>query len=93
MINLIAEFIAKSVQKYLSNDKEENAKDDVAQGPPILQGPHNQNDLAGDIDKQEKSVDNVEDDKECHGLGGTQSDPTLECADRDAAGHDEHQYC
>ncbi|KAH6603697.1 hypothetical protein Trco_008472 [Trichoderma cornu-damae] len=77
---------AESIENDLPGDEEEDAKGDVAQGPPVLQRPNHKQDLHADVDEQLDGVEQIQDDEEPDGVGRTKPGPSLEGRQRDEEG-------
>lgn len=67
----------------MADDKEEDAKRNVAERPAVLQGARNEEDLHYDVDKQLNGVQQVQDDKQADRVGGRKTSPALKSADGD----------
>lgn len=77
-----ADLRADGVQNDLAHDEEEDAKGDVAQRPAVLQSPDDKEDLECDVDEKLNGVQQVQDDEETDGVGGSQTNPRLEGSKR-----------
>lgn len=90
MLDIIADCVAEDVEDDLANDEEEDSESNVAQRPAVLEGAHNEDNLADDVYEEENGVDDVGDDEDADGVGGAQTGPVFEREERDGAADDEH---
>lgn len=90
MLNTITDGVAKDVQNDLPDNKEENAKNNIAHRPAVLKRAKNEDDLADEVDEEEDGVDNVCDHEDADGVLGIQTGPVLECEEGDGTANDEH---
>lgn len=90
MLDIVANGIAEDVENDLADDEEKNTKANVAQWPAVLEGAHNENDLADHVYEEEDGVYNVGDNKDADGVGRAQAGPVLEGQEGDGAADDEH---
>lgn len=78
MLDSVTYGVTKNIQDDLSNDKEEDTEDNIAQRPTVLESANDENYLADEIDKEEDGVDEVGKDKDANGVLGIQAGPILE---------------
>lgn len=78
---------AESIENDLAGDKEEDAKSNVAQRPPVLQRPDDKQDLHANVDKELNSIEQVQHDKQTNGVGRTDARPSFESSQRDEEGN------
>jgi hypothetical protein len=90
MLNTITDSVAKDVQDDLPDNKEENAKDDIAHRPAVFERAKNKDDLADKVDEEEDGVDNVCNHEDADGVLSIQTGPVLECEEGDGTANDEH---
>ena len=90
VLNAVADGVAKDIQDDLSNHEKENAKNNVAHWPAVLERAENEDDLADKIDKQEDGVDNVCDNEDADRVLSIQAGPVLESKEGDSATNNEH---
>lgn len=78
----IANRPAEGIENDLANDEEEDAKRDIAQGPPVLKRPSDENDLQNHVDEELDGVEKVEHHKQADSVGGTKTSPRHESCER-----------
>jgi hypothetical protein len=92
-VNVVADRCAKrraeGVEDDLTNDEEKDAKGDVAERPPVLQGPDDEKDLQRDVDHQLHAVEEIQNDEKPDRVRRAKSSPRLESGQRDKEGDDE----
>lgn len=77
-----ANLAAESVQDDLANNKEEDAKDDVAKGPAVAERAQDKKNLQHNVDGELDGVEQVENDKEANSVDGAEAGPALERSER-----------
>ena len=90
MLDPVADGVAKDVQDDLSNDEEEDAENNVAQWPAVLERADDENNLADKVDEKENGVDYVRDNEDADRVLGIQTSPVLEGEEGDGATNNEH---
>ena len=90
MLSALADGVAGNVERDLAADEEEDAKHNVSQGPSILEGVDDEDDLQQHVDEDADAAEEVEDDEQPHGLRRPQSCPALERTQRNHSADDEH---
>lgn len=90
MRDILADGVAKDVQDDLADDEKEDAEGDVAEGPAVLQGIHDEDDLHDHIHEEADGAKDVEHDEQADGVGGAETSPALEGEQRDGARDEEH---
>ncbi|RDW88593.1 hypothetical protein BP6252_00625 [Coleophoma cylindrospora] len=85
-----ADVVAEHIQDHLSNDQEEDPKRNIPQGPAILQRVGHEDDLHHDIDHERNAIDQIQHDKQAHGIRRAEPSPLLERRERDHECDDEH---
>ena len=80
---------AESVQDDLANNEKEDAKDDVSDRPPILQGAGYEEELESQIDKQLDGIQEVQDHEKADSVGRPQAGPRFKGGEGDQEGYSE----
>lgn len=78
MLYIVANRVGKEVEDHLTDDEEEDAKDDVTQRPTILKCGGDEKDLHDDVDKDADSVYQVHDDEQTGCWSGGETSPAFE---------------
>lgn len=74
---------AKSIENDLAGNKEEDAKGNVTQRPPVLQRSDDKQDLHANVDKELNGVEQVQDDKQTDSVGRANTRPSFKGSERD----------
>lgn len=90
MLDTVADGVAKDVQNYLADNEEEDAKNDIAHRPAVLESAENENDLADEVNEEENGVHDVRNDEDADGVLSIQTGPVLESEKGDGTANDEH---
>ena len=64
MLDVVADRVAEDVQYDLANDEEAASEGEVAEGPSVLQGIDDEDDLHDEVHEDADGVDDVEDHEE-----------------------------
>lgn len=90
VLNTITDGVTKDVQDDLSNNEEEDAKDDVAHGPAVFKRAKNEDNLADEVDEEEDGVHDVCDHEDADGVLGIKTGPVFESEEGNGAADNEH---
>lgn len=83
MLERIAEGAAEAIEDDLADGEESGAEEDVAEGPAVLEGADDEEELGDDVDDDADEVKDVGDDPERGGLLVGEGGDALEGADGD----------
>lgn len=73
----------ESIEDDLSNREEGRSKDNVANGPPVVERADDEDELEDDVDEDAGSIEDEFDDPERDGVGGGEGGDVLEGRDGD----------
>ena len=82
----VADRVAKRKQQDLADDPERGPKDDVADGPAVVQRAEDEQQLRDDVDHDAREVEDELEDPEAGRFRAREAGGVLEGADRDQAG-------
>lgn len=91
MLDRITDRRAKREEQHLATGEERCAEYDVANGPPIVEGAEDKNELGYDVDGDAEEGPDEVDDEEGDGFGIVKAELLLEGGDGDEEGDGEYE--
>lgn len=86
MARVVANNSTQAVKKDLANDEEQDAEYNSSEWPAVLEGPHHEDDLQDDVDKELDSVQQIKNREKANGLCGSHASPIPKGRERDEEG-------